>query len=130
MQGATVRRIFDLRRLGRLVRDQQLRYYYVKDKKRKRGPSGQAWLALAGVTTTIAGVSIYLLGEPTLYLTNIRLLIFSIISGRPEEVIAGLDTVSWTIPLLKHTIFNPLRTSYSLLINMQKVSVVNLYCNT
>lgn len=100
MQGATVRRIFDLRRLGRLVRDQQLRYYYVKDKKRKRGPSGQAWLALAGVTTTIAGVSIYLLGEPTLYLTNTRFSIFSIISGRPEEVIAGLDTVSWTIPLL------------------------------
>lgn len=35
-------------------------YYY---KPTKRGPSGQAWLALAGVTTTITGVGIYLLGE-------------------------------------------------------------------
>lgn len=68
MQGATTRRIFHLLRPGRLVRDQQLRYYYVKEKRRRRGPSGQAWLALAGVTTTIAGVSIYLLGEPELCL--------------------------------------------------------------
>jgi import inner membrane translocase subunit TIM50 len=48
-----------------------VRHYYVK--KTKKGPSGQAWLALAGVTTTITGVSIFLL-------------------GRPEESIAGLDT--------------------------------------
>jgi import inner membrane translocase subunit TIM50 len=51
---------------------QQVRCYYLK-KKTKKGPSGQAWLALAGITTTITGVTIYLL-------------------GRPEETIEGLDT--------------------------------------
>ena len=47
-------------RLVRNLRGQQVRHYYVKD--RKRGPSGQAWAALVGVTTTITGVSIFLLG--------------------------------------------------------------------
>lgn len=36
--------------------------YYVKPKQ-KRGPSGQAWLALAGVTTALAGTGVYFLGE-------------------------------------------------------------------
>lgn len=39
---------------------------YYERPKAKRGPSGQAWLALAGVTTTLTGVSIYLLGEQLL----------------------------------------------------------------
>ena len=44
------------------LRSLRVANYYVKPKK-KRGPSGQAWAALAGVTTAIVGTGVYLLGE-------------------------------------------------------------------
>lgn len=40
---------------------QRVAQYYVKPKE-KRGPSGQAWLALAGVSTALLGTGIYVLG--------------------------------------------------------------------
>ena len=62
MQRVATRRIFHLLKVGRRLPGQHVRHYYVKNKK-KKGPSGQAWLALAGITTTIGGVGIYLLGR-------------------------------------------------------------------
>ncbi|KAL5463246.1 hypothetical protein EMCRGX_G032126 [Ephydatia muelleri] len=50
---------------------QQVATYYVKPKETK-GPSMQAWLALLGISTSIAGGVIYLL-------------------GKPDEAIGGLD---------------------------------------
>lgn len=66
MQRAATRHLFHslkscYGRAPRRLLDQQVAHYYYKPTK--RGPSGQAWLALAGVTTTITGVGIYLLGE-------------------------------------------------------------------
>ncbi|XP_064402873.1 mitochondrial import inner membrane translocase subunit TIM50-A-like isoform X2 [Halichondria panicea] len=42
---------------------QRAAQYYVKPKE-SRGPSGQGWLALAGVSTALLGTGIYLLGRP------------------------------------------------------------------
>ena len=55
------RSLFQSLRVGAGPGRQQVRCYYLK-KKTKKGPSGQAWLVLAGVTTTITGVTIFLLG--------------------------------------------------------------------
>ncbi len=41
---------------------QRVAQYYVKPKE-KRGPSVQAWLALAGVSTALLGTGVYVLGE-------------------------------------------------------------------
>lgn len=41
---------------------QSVRWYYVKPKNKSMG-SSQAWLAMAGVTLTIAGGGLYALGE-------------------------------------------------------------------
>ena len=46
----------------RLRPSQRVAYYYMKPKK-KKGPSTQAWLAFAGVSTTLAGIALYELGE-------------------------------------------------------------------
>ena len=62
MQGAT-KCLFHSLRACRGLGTRQVRFYYVK-KRAKKGPSGQAWLALAGVTTTITGAAFYLLGMP------------------------------------------------------------------
>lgn len=51
--------------LARQFRGQRVRHYYVK--ATKKGPSGQAWGALIGVTATITGVGIFLLGIIILY---------------------------------------------------------------
>lgn len=40
---------------------QRIAYYYVRPKKRKE-TSTQAWLAFAGITTTLIGTGVYLLG--------------------------------------------------------------------
>ena len=45
----------------RLLMRPRVATYYVKPKD-KKGPSGQAWALLAGVTASIAGLSIYVLG--------------------------------------------------------------------
>ncbi len=51
-----------LKRLQLLRRGaQRVAQYYVKPKER-RGPSGQAWLSLAGVSTALLGTGVYLLG--------------------------------------------------------------------
>lgn len=50
------------------------RKYYVKPKKKESG-SGQAWLVLAGVTLTVSGGALYLLGSDY----NTSLLAFEII---------------------------------------------------
>lgn len=47
---------------ARFLTRQRVANYYVKPKE-KKGPSGQAWALLAGVTTSIAGISIYALGK-------------------------------------------------------------------
>ena len=82
------------RRAAETLRGQSVRYYYVK--KKKRGPSGQAWLALAGVTTTITGVGIVILGARASSAPSplVDVTFYVNISGRPEETIEGLDTVS------------------------------------
>ena len=79
-------------RVGPRPSGQQVRWYYLK-KTAKRGPSGQAWLALAGVTTTIAGVSIFLLGNSYIIRQGSTCMLFLSTAGHPEDTIEGLDTV-------------------------------------
>ena len=50
---------------------QRVAHYYVKPKK-KKGPSTQAWLALAGISGTLTGVGIYALGEHRLGGSHIK----------------------------------------------------------
>lgn len=64
--------LLDSLRFRPLPLKQRVAHYYLKPKK-KKGPSTQAWLALAGVSATLTGVGIYVLGQP-------------------EEQIAGLDS--------------------------------------
>ena len=45
----------------RLLMRTRVATYYVKPKE-KKGPSGQAWSLLAGVTVSITGLGIYILG--------------------------------------------------------------------
>ena len=45
----------------RLLMRPRVATYYVKPKE-KKGPSGQAWSLLAGVTVSITGLGIYILG--------------------------------------------------------------------
>lgn len=57
-------RIFSSRLLSRsrqCLKQNWRREYYVKPKK-KGGGSGQAWLALAGVSLTVGGLTLYTLG--------------------------------------------------------------------
>ena len=57
-------RIFSSRLLCRsrqCLKQNWRRDYYVKPKK-KRGGSGQAWLALGGVSLTVGGLTLYTLG--------------------------------------------------------------------
>ena len=50
----------------RLLMRPRVATYYVKPKD-KKGPSGQAWALLAGVTVSITGLGIYILG---IYMEN------------------------------------------------------------
>ena len=57
------RRIFQVAvRLRAAPLNQRIAHYYVKPKK-KKGASTQAWMALAGVSATLTGVGVYILGE-------------------------------------------------------------------
>ena len=124
----------------RLLMRPRVATYYVKPKE-KKGPSGQAWALLAGVTVSITGLGIYILGMGGNYSHNFAwsfvklkrltlwgwsgyyLLICD--TGQPEEEIEGMgQSVSYLL------IINDLMLKFTSLCNCRSpINMLMVSCS-